>query len=153
MFCCSKPKLRIIQYFVAFFKINWLKHTHSTLFSIHLVGFAQQGVWLETGIQTEMKMSLKVLKQTAGGSRECCKGIQEHSCNTVRKAFLFASLFAQRGFSITFITSLHSCLQGWLSKKKWRSGQRCERSNDSSEIETELESLLDFYQFNSMICF
>jgi len=60
------------------------------------VVFAQQGVWLEAGIQTEMKMSLKVLKQTAGGSRECCRGIQRHSCNTVRKALLLASPFAQR---------------------------------------------------------
>lgn len=57
--------------------------------------FAQQGVWLETGIQTEMKMSLKVLKQTAGGSRECCRGIQS-TCNTVRKALLLAPPFAQR---------------------------------------------------------
>lgn len=78
------------------------------MFSIHLVVFAQQGVWLGTGIQTETKMSLKVLKQTVGSSKECCKGIQKHSCNTVRKALLFASPFAERQFNITFVTSLHT---------------------------------------------
>lgn len=72
--------------------------------------FAQQGVWLEIGMQTEIKMSLEVLKQTAGGSRECCKGIQKHSCNTVRKALLFASPFAEREFNITFVTSLHTAV-------------------------------------------
>lgn len=40
-----------------------MTHTHSPLFSIHLVVFAQQGVWLGTGIPAEMRMSLKVLKQ------------------------------------------------------------------------------------------
>lgn len=65
-----------------------------------------------------MKMSLKVLKQTARGSRECCKGIQKHSCNTVRKALLFASPFAQRQFNITFVSSLHTAVYKVGSPKR-----------------------------------